>query len=356
MIVVSGCPRSGTSCTMLCLKEMLGEDRIRGFKFPQENKAEMPPQHEKESDKRFAVRSYIHNKYAKDAGRRYDYEDMNPHGFWECRYSVRGISYNYPDKENLNRYLSEATEDMTAVKIVSQGLLSSDPKFLSKIIYLIRHPRQVAKSQERLKRGHDVQNANGEYQNMFEGVTIHDPSMYIQVTAMAAKFFIENPDIPVLFVNFDDLITRPDVVVPQIGEFLGEDVESIERATKVIEPKLHRSHPQDVAHDLWEDAETVYELFNEKKYAEILTYLEDPYRKFNRSKSSWLCPRLGRSVTESECKVCKSKDDVVENFKESSERQGIDWRNEPCTFECGMDLDSDYHLTIEESIFYSHWK
>jgi hypothetical protein len=333
-----------------------GEDRIRGFKFPQENALAMSPQHENESDKRFAVRSYLHNRYMEDNSREDNYEDMNPHGFWECRYSVGGISYNYADKDNLNKYLSEDPKSMTAVKIVSQGLLSSDPRFLSKIIYLIRHPRQVAKSQERLKRGPQVQNANGEYQNMFDDVKIHDPSMYIEVTAHAAKFFLDNPDIPVLFVNFDDLIGRPDIVVPQIGEFLGEDEESISRATKVIEPKLHRSHPQEISHDLWEEAETVYELFNDKKYEEILTYMSDPYRKFNRSKGAWLCPRLGRAVNEKECKVCKGSADVVENFKETAERRGIDWRNEPCTFECGMDLDSDYHLTVEESIFYSHWK
>ena len=38
MIVVSGCPRSGTSLTMDCMRHAFGEDRIMGKKFPQERK------------------------------------------------------------------------------------------------------------------------------------------------------------------------------------------------------------------------------------------------------------------------------------------------------------------------------
>jgi hypothetical protein len=125
MIVVSGCPRSGTSLMMDCLRIAFGEDRILGHKFPQEHGLlEAKKQGEEESDDHYEARMYAMNRGLAVSGRLNDIErskDMNPNGFWECRYTVQGVHWH--------RGIEVKNTDIC--KIVSQGLFFSDPKYIS---------------------------------------------------------------------------------------------------------------------------------------------------------------------------------------------------------------------------------
>jgi hypothetical protein len=351
-IIVSGCPRSGTSVMMDCMREIFGDDNIKGSKFPQENRSQMREQQEGEEDQYFAIRKYVADKHLKDKPDS-SYEDMNPNGFWECQYSVQGIKYNFQDREDLKTMEVGNLENAKVVKVVSQGLLSSDPKYIDKIVYMIRHPRAVAKSQERLKRGFDTKFPDGEVRNIFDGLTIHTPEMYIAVTVQACRWLLANSEIPVHFVLFDELMTTPKERLAEIGEFLGTG--DFTKAYGVVEPKLNRSIPEDIPHDLWEDAEFVYDNFVSKNYQEVLDYFDDPKRSFNREKRSWSCPRYGQQVTERQCKLCRSSSVVRENFKTFAMQKMIDWENEPCFFEVGTDLDREEYLTIKDSIKQNFW-
>jgi hypothetical protein len=359
MIVVSGCPRSGTSLTMDIMREALGDDNIIGSKFPQENRAEIIPQREEESDAHFAVREYYFNKWKEqNPEREDDFQDMNPNGFWECRYSVIGIGagygtprFNYLHARNLEEELL-INEKNKVVKIVSQGLLASDQRFIDKVVYLIRHPRNVAKSQERLKRGFDVE-YGGEKHNIFEGLTIHTPEMYIDVTLQACRWILDNPDTPVLFVKFDDLQANPEETIDKIAEFVGYG--DFEKSKKLVEPKLNRSSQEDIEHNLWEDADLIYDMFLEGKYEEILTLFEDPKRQFNRLRQRWHCTRINMQVNCFDCEKCVSNPMIQENYKNRSRSMGIDYLNEPCMYECGMNVDDDNPISIEQSIKDNTW-
>jgi hypothetical protein len=129
---------------MDCLRLTFGDDRIMGSKFPQEDRISVGlEKHEEETQDEFEARNYIRDIVAPHATKDFEVsKDMNPNGFWECRYSVRGIKWhmNMPDLEG------------KVCKIVSQGLINSNPEYIDKIVYMLRDPRQVAKSQERLKR------------------------------------------------------------------------------------------------------------------------------------------------------------------------------------------------------------
>ena len=146
MIVISGCPRSGTSLLMDCMRHTFGDDRIMGAKFPQEKNLQ-DKQYENEDDNAFETRMHLSSIFNKDKIEKAqkDFElikDMNPNGFWECRYSVAGIKWHIGFKDN----------PKTIVKVVSQGLPQTDPRYVDKMIYMLREPHQVAKSQERLRR------------------------------------------------------------------------------------------------------------------------------------------------------------------------------------------------------------
>lgn len=346
MVIVSGCPRSGTSLTMKLMEAILGENRILGDKFPQEKNALEERISSLKGERSKRTKAYLHEAERRFKKQKEEIQerakrarDLNPNGFYECQYSVKGISYNYTDRENLLKYEKE-TENLTCVKIVSQGLLSSDPRFITKIVYLIRHPRAVAKSQENLLRLIETKGK------------VHTPSMYINVTVQAAQFFLEQPDIPVYFLNYDDLLSEPEKYIKEVCDFLEEDsVTSWEKVKDIVDPKLKRSKPEDIDNELWEDAETIYELFNNKDFQGIVDYLSDRKRKIHQHNTSWTCARTGQSVNKEACKACMLKEDVRENFKVTANKNGRDWRNEPCLFECGFDLSKDEEelLTIEES-------
>jgi len=377
MILISGCPRSGTSVTMDIQRAAHGDDLILGHKFPQEQRQEMLKEArqrlEDETDSDYSLRLYLMDKQIalQEIQKRDElkYQDMNPEGFWEMEFSVQGIIYRHRWKRLFAKLL--AGEEYRICKVVSQGLLNSDPIYISKIIYLIRHPRAVAKSQERLLRGFNWTDEDGTVRNAFEDMKIHTPEMFITVTVQACRFFIDNPEIPVKFFHFEKIMEDPINQINAMGEFVG--CGDYTKAHDIVQQKLNRSKHEDVDSNLWEDAYFVYDklckgadLINEGKvqeahefFKEVLTYMEDPKREINREHRRWMCYRAKKVVCERECVLCMTNVTVRENFKSYAEKTNHPvanhWSEEPCPFECGMDLDRDNYLTLDESIENNFW-
>ena len=356
MIIVSGCPRSGTSLMMDLMRTALGDERILGEKFPQENKIN-PEQQENESDAMYALRQYSWEKNKDEILKDLEEsKDMNPNGFWEMLYTVQGIHYRLQDHKRLQKLIEEPKDKLSVCKIVSQGLAASDPRYIDKIVYMIRHPRAVAKSQERLKRPDWPKwtDDKGRKHDLSKEIKVHTPEMYIQVTAVAAQWLIANPDIPVHFVNFDNLIENPVDTLKGINDFLGEG--DFKKASKQIEPKLRRSKWEDIQNPLWEDAEKIYELFTKQDFNGILEYMRNPKRKTHTEKRRYHCYRTGRVVAVQECRNCYKNPVVRDNFRKTAENNKVDWQNEPCVFECGMDPSRDEYVSIEDSIKNNNWE
>ncbi len=355
MIIVSGCPRSGTSVTMDILRISLGGENIIGEKLVNEKIPELE-QIEGERDAHFVVREYLYskskNKHQKTLDKKIQMEDMNPNGFWECEFTVKGINYSYKNRKWLHTLHTKGKNKVC--KIVSQGLLQSDPKYIDKMIYLIRHPRNVAKSQERLSRNFDVKFGEDK-KNIFDDIVVHTPEMYINVTLLACRWIIENKDIPVLFVEFEKLQKNPEEEIERMAQFVGYG--DFDKGKDIVEPKLNRSKQENIENPLWEDAEFIYEKFKKGKFKEIIKAFEDPKRLTNRMKQSWQCTRCNMTVDAKDCTKCINSLIVRENYKKRANILDIDYMNEPCLYECGMNIDveeSEY-LTIEESIKYNSW-
>ena len=354
MIVVSGCPRSGTSLTMLLLRKALGEDRIIGTEFPQEKRilsmlSASPNESLVEYENRKDLFEIQQPNWRKELE---ESKDMNPNGFWECPFTVGGCYYTFRMADLLTKIKKDKEENKPPkiCKIVSQGLPPSDPDYITKIVYLIRHPRAVAKSQERLKRDHIVPEFLQE--NLPEGWDKeHTPQMYINVTGAACRFFLKYPDIPTTFINYDDLIEEPKETILKIEQFVGEEG-SWNEATELINPKLRRSYPQDLDHKLWEDAEEVYKLFNDKDFKGVLAYLSNPSRAINKQQQSYYCLRMNRNVRNMECNQCLNNDVVKKNYIKLAESKGIKWEEYPCAFECAS-INSG--MSVKQSIKENHW-
>lgn len=338
MIIISGCPRSGTSVMMDIMRSACGDDKLIGSKFPNQ-----PPENKRDIDvsKLRPIRQRLIEKHKPDLERRQaKTKDMNPHGFWECQYSVQGIQYNFVKREEQDDLLENGKDKIC--KIVSQGLIDSDPRFIDKVVFMMRHPRAVAKSQERLTR-----------QIGDESLKVHTPEMFIQVTAQAARWRLAYPDIPFIVIHYEDVISDPNAVQGKLQTFIGTG--DFKRGMTVVDPNLQRSKHEDINHELWEDAEYIHENFCAGDYENVVKRIADPDSNTRKANRKWLCFRLNSMVVEAQCKVCLSNPVVAANFRKTAESSKIDWKSEPCAFECGIRHEDKEFKAIEDSIKDNHW-
>lgn len=372
MIIVSGCPRSGTSITMLCLSEAVGMDNIIGGKYDaswrhilqQHRLKDMQSKVTKNDTKvmskkdiriakiRKEAKDYIANKLKvkRHSGMPEDRKDLNPTGFWECPFSVRGIVW----ESGLRNIFKLFTKDR-CMKIVSSGLRHTEPRYVDKMIYLLRDPREVAKSQERLSR-EKYQDKEGRIIDLgkIKDAKIHSPEMYIQSNLTAAQWFLDNPDVPKIIVRYEDLILRADDTLQKIGDFIGKDMSA---AKKHINPDLYRSKTtEEIPHPQFEDAYEIYNLFLENKYQEVLDVVRRKESENRKANEHWICTRLKLKTCEAHCLACRENQKFQDSLRKYAAFRNINWRNEPCMFECGItDTFPGEPITIEESIANNFW-
>jgi len=329
MIVITGCPRSGTSLMMDLMRVALGDDRIVGKQWPQDRES---------SDKHIAAfGEYVQDK--RNPGwrqQRADSKAMNPNGFYECPWTVKGIQYT-PEPPPADH----------AVKIVSQGLAQSNPAYLDKLVFMVRHPWSVAKSQLDLVTPIPVHARHRDLGGS-------DPEMYVRVTAMASSWIQKHqPDM--LMVNFDELIGNPDDILAEIEAFVGDG--DWPTARKQIQPKLRRSQPEKAGDTpVWDVALEIHDLLLKRDWQGIIDR-QQAYEQSKPKQARFFCTRWGGQVGRGMCEACYAGGDAAANMRATAEKRRIDWRNEPCGWECGMNPDRDTYtpLTIEQSIERNHW-
>ena len=368
--VVSGVPRSGTSLAMNIQRAAHGDDRILGEQFPRDArkalKAQEREQQEEESDSLYQVRMYFEKKLDRAQAGKLDPDrerwlDMNPDGFWEMAFTCRGIRYS----RVVRKMLLDVKEDWKVIKVVSGGLLESNPDYISKVLYMLRHPRAVAKSQERLFRAVEVIDEKGEIRNLFDDILVHSPEMFIESTVQAALFFLQNPEIAVKVMHFEDLIVDPEVCLKEMQDFVGEGDYS--KAADLVKPGLNRSRHEDIGNALWDDAEFIHEQLaaygidgDDEHLEKIIERVKDPKSATRRQTKTWRCFRARAVVNADICHECRRSPKVWANMLDTCLRTkdplAKKWEDEPCVFECGFDVDRETFMTIEESIQNNFWK
>lgn len=353
MIIVSGVSRSGTSLMMGCFERALGKARIHGARFPQKNQVDhLDKPYPDEPEHLFELRRRYIKEY--EDGIRSDFEksvDMNPNGFWESRYAVRGLHYRFDDVDNLDKWLTE--ERPTVCKIVSRGLWRTDPRYVDKVVYMTRHPRDIAKSQERLKRNLPVfQDPEGGEIRVEDELTVNTPRLYIDMTKMVCEWLIRFKDeVDLRQFKYDDLLNDPEGTLEKVGSFVNEP--SMVEAASTIDGKLKRSDKGGVDHRLSGLADDMYELFEKERYADVVGIYNDHEKDLVAADGNLWCFRLKRIVRVTECEACAAGL-ALEQFRKTADDTGIDWRNEPCAYECsGLKVDP---VSIEDSIENNFWR
>ncbi len=357
--VIAGNPRSGTSLTMNISAEAVGIDRIIGEKFGRIDRLEQSKyQWEDESDEAYAMRQYILAGLPENSKEAMEhYAKMNPNGFYEHgQFTVRGIRYLPFLVDDMKMLDEEDKDNPYIIKLVNSGLAKSDPKYIDWVIYLVRHPWDVAKSQENLIRNMKFTLANGKKVDLFDGIKFNDPDFYIRSTIMFAEWKMNHPEIPVLFVEFDNLISDPETELKRMTDFTGENYM---KGLGIIDPKLGKRHnvERDKREGIWEDALHIHNLFSAGDFEGILDFAKDKTSWFSKNNMGWFCPRTKGGKSYANCHFCLHKEDeqFIKSAIEYAEANEIDWRDEPCPFECGFDPEDKHPYSIEESVKKNHW-
>ena len=357
MIVVAGNPRSGTSLMMCCIVKALGEDSIAGHKFPQEaNKEIAIAKMAKVAPLARAIRTYTRSKYPQNSDEAMAMvKDMNPNGFWECPFTVTGIAWrNNPDIQSLLQDIDDGT--IKAIKLVNSGLYATDPSYVDKVIYMVRSPQNIAKSQERLRREAKFTLKDGRVVDLYEFGVINNPKFYLANTSKYAKWRVQNPDKEVLQIHYDDLVKTPAQTLSIIGEFAS--IANLSDSASLINTSLNRSVVDlPTEGDGWAEATTVHNKLLNGKFQDIVNILEDRKSYLSRTTAIYTCLRARAAVVYSNCVACRNNLDAefITTGITRADVNGWDWRNEPCAFECGEDPFNESPKTIEESIADNHW-
>ena len=304
------------------LREVVGAENFHGAKWPQERNLKRFKANATEID--LYVRNKIEPGWDNEA-----YKDLNPRGFWECQWTVRGVQ----------RY-DQRPGELEGAKVVSQGLAKSNPEAITRIIYMVRDPRSVAKSQERLKR------------KFGDAGPVHSPEMFIRVHTAAARWIVKHkPDLVTL--DFDDLLADPATALGSLDAWTSEAgfLGKFGDHAGLIRQRLRRSADHETPEqsqkdDAWEDAEEVYELLKTSDFAAIAgrkRKKNDPQRRLH-------CTRFGAQVPAAICRHCIEDETTRKNLRKTASSRKIDWRNEPCVFDCKKNGTS-----IADSIANNHW-
>jgi len=183
IVIVSGLPRSGTSMMMKMLAE-----------------AGLP--------------------VLTDEIRRAD--DDNPNGYFELEV-VRKL------KEGDFEWLKEANGKV--VKVISALLEHLPQQFSYKIIFMERDPKEVLASQKKMldHRGEVSRVSDEEIEQQFQ-----------QHLAALKPWLVRQPNMDVLYVNYNALISKPGPFCEQIEEFLASPLNQ-KRMLSVPTEKLYRN-------------------------------------------------------------------------------------------------------------------
>jgi hypothetical protein len=306
-VIVTGSQRSGTSLMMRCMRDLMGEDNIIGTKFPNEHRGVKRTVFD--TDETYAFKQY---GFEQDRdSREKDLEisrDMNPNGFWETPFVMRGIYYSPAFEDVLSDILSRGSS--VALKLVSQALANSDPRFVDKVVLMARDPLSVAISQRRLRRELFVKDPNGNSVNLWDHIgEVVTPNLFMSVSISLARWMRKHPYIPVHVVDYSELMRNPEV----------------------------------------------FDFLREQDWDSIISFSKDALTRYSKANHEWKCVRNGMNANIAICEACMSDTLYVEGFKRVANDLGIPWKERPCAFECAYDLDRNAYVTIEDSIKNNHW-
>ena len=329
-VVVTGEPRSGTSLVMGILNKL--EIPVYGEKYPKifENRKE-----------------------------------LNPVGFWEHRPTVNRGMPVVPDEAN-----------GTAVKIMSTGMLpllpdrqhfGTLPDSYEKIIWCIRNPKAVSVSQRQIQNtGQTVEEGK-----WTRSALAASPARILFGSGPFAEWASKQDEQlkdKILFVDYDELVENPELIIDNIISHLDINNRRKEEAESIVNKDLTRSTLDDwpdVIKNIGELADDLYVGLKNKNWALVQSIIpniqmEREYRRLESIK--WtdnefgtyrpLCGELWRLLqTNKELLNSLKRSSKFHNYKESPFYKEL---KETYTIERPLDVGGDLISNFCECVHADH--
>lgn len=152
-----------------------------------------------------------------DESRRPD--DNNPKGYFELE-GGKIINKLMDGTFPLDKYKG------IFIKITAYGLKFLPPgKYI--ILYSERNIEEILDSMEKMAKITDIDRQDTK-------------SAFVNLNSMIKKQITERPDIDFIFVNYNELLTNPEIGIKKIYEYLKMPKESLDKMRSVIDNRLYR--------------------------------------------------------------------------------------------------------------------
>ncbi len=289
--------------------------------------------------------------------------ELNPRGFYEG-WPCMGIPWSLVNHQRIKEVESESSRRVA--KIVGEGLLKTNPEYIESLVVVLRPPRFVANSQEKLVGPINIRDRDQGMHNVRREAKVHNPDFWLSHMVSIARWVKDFPGVPVHIIEYENLLD-PDRREDELGKlqaFIGEG-DFVGGGSKVIDPSLRRSSPREgntpgVESD-FVFADSLYPLLRDKDWAGVSKSVGEHNRKklqqARRSKpDNYLCYRVNLPVHRKTCLECVKGGTVMNNLKKRADDTDVNWRKEPCVFECALRVDGAAYKTPEDSIKGNFWE
>lgn len=218
-------------------------------------------------------------------------QKLNPKGFFETGFVVRGINVERikknKDKPDFDKILESHNGE--TIKIITRGLLHTDLELIDKIIFCARSPRAIAYSQTELITSVMIASDKGNWK--FPQLKFNSLNYIINISRLLKN--IDKFKDKMLIVQYDDMLNKTKESIMSIISFLNltPNEDQIYLTIKNIDPSLNRkSNPPSIPGKEWEIAEELYRNLIKKETVETSTEnsIKDYLRDTSKKNANWL--------------------------------------------------------------------
>ncbi len=276
--------------------------------------------------------------------------DMNPRGFYEG-WPCMGIPWSLRNHQRIKEIESEPSRRVA--KIVGEGLLKTNPEYIESLVVVLRPPRFVANSQEKLVGPINIRDRDQGMHNVRREAKVHNPDFWISHMIGIARWAKEFPEVPVHVIEYENLLDKEsrEGELARLQDFIGEG-DFVNEGAKAVEPSLRRSSPREGNSP---------ELLLKQDWRGVVKSVGERNRKKlkqarNSKPENYLCYRVNLPVHRNTCLECIKGGTVMSNLKKRAEDTDVNWIKEPCVFECALRIDEEAYKTPEDSIKNNFWR
>jgi hypothetical protein len=239
-----------------------------------------------------------------------------PYGYWDNCFTTEGITYKLHNLETLHNIANLPTTEAPFLKLKPSGLVSSDPKYIDKVLIILKKSN------------------------------IKKLNPYLSMMGDICRWLNYNPQVKSHILCCEEL-TDDTVLSKRLTSFLCVSLDSEKLKHMITELTPDKCNDK-VINDL-------FEAMKSKNYDKSIEIINNFKSEKEKLRNQWICKRTDKRTNYQQCELCKNSESFRRNLKMRAEKNGVNWLSQPCLFECGYD-DNNSPISFADSIVNNFWK